>query len=267
MLHPHKSFIYYSLNFYLRATSLYLIMMLLSTTGFSQIASIQTDRPDQTECPYIAPVHYLQAENGFLVEWQNATQTNYSCPSTLWKYGLTKTFELRLITEYGIEKINTKTQSGLVPVTLGFKVNLCKEKGLLPMISFIGHLTSADWGSKKYKTSYAAPAFRFTLQHTVSDKLSLGYNLGTEWDGETASPVYIYTLTTGLSISNKIGSYIEVYGYTQKKASADHRCDGGLTWLINPNILVDISGGVGLSRKSPEGYMTLGFSYRIKMKK
>ena len=34
--------------------------------NFAQdLPSIQTDRPDQTECPFITPRHYFQLENGF----------------------------------------------------------------------------------------------------------------------------------------------------------------------------------------------------------
>ena len=31
-----------------------------------ELPSIQTDRPDQTECPFITPKNYFQLENGFL---------------------------------------------------------------------------------------------------------------------------------------------------------------------------------------------------------
>ena len=32
------------------------------------LPSIQLDRPDQTECPFITPKKYIQIENGFTVE-------------------------------------------------------------------------------------------------------------------------------------------------------------------------------------------------------
>ena len=232
----------------------------------AQRSPIQTDRPDQTESPAIVPVNYLQAENGFAYEQWSDDEKSITAPSILWKYGMNERFELRVITEHVIEKSAGSTMNGIVPVTVGFKANLCQEKNWIPTISFIGHLTSRNWGSKKYHTAYAAPSFRFTCQHTLSDKLSLGYNVGTEWNGDHALPVYIYTLTTGLSLSGKLGSYIEMYGFLSQHNTADHRIDGGFTWLLNNNCMFDISGGAGISTISPAYYVALGFSYRFAMK-
>ncbi len=61
--------------------------------------SIQTDRPDQTECPFIVPVGYIQFETGTSVELITKENKIYSHPSLLIKYGMSKHFELRLITE------------------------------------------------------------------------------------------------------------------------------------------------------------------------
>ena len=46
-----------------------LLLLYLSLTSFTfikaQAPPIQTDRPDQTECPFITPMGYIQIENGF----------------------------------------------------------------------------------------------------------------------------------------------------------------------------------------------------------
>lgn len=246
--------------------SLSLIFGSVAEEAGAQQTPIQTDRPDQTECPATVPKYYLQAENGFLLEWKKAGQHNFASPSTLWKYGIGERVELRLITEWITEKENGETRSGLAPVTIGFKAKLCEEKGLRPAISFIGHLTTRNIGSGVFATSYAAPSFRFTLQHNLSDRLSLGYNLGAGWDGETANPVYLYTVTTGFATGKKTGAYIELYGYSAKGFSADHRFDGGFTWTPTADILADVSGGIGLSGHSPTGYIALGISYQIRLK-
>ena len=117
-----------------------------------------------------------------------------------------------MITEFATIKANSKTVSGFNPVTFRFKQNICDEKGLIPVTSFIGYLTVSYWASDCFSTTYYSPAFRFTLQHTLNDFISLGYNLGAEWNGESAEPEFIYNLTTGISISKKAGAYVEVYG-------------------------------------------------------
>jgi Putative MetA-pathway of phenol degradation len=233
----------------------------------AQIPSIQLDRPDQTECPFIVPVDYIQVENGFTYENVNKNQKSIFYPSSLWKYGLSKRFEFRLITELVSQKAGNETIVGLNPITIGFKGNICQEKGLIPVTSFIGHLTTANVGSKEFHTSYIAPSFRFTMQHTLSNKISLAYNLGAKWDGETRDQTYLYTLTMGTALSEKLGGYIEIYGYVPRNEKSDHRFDCGFTYLINNDLMMDLSAGFGLTDNSPKSYLSLGISYRIKVRK
>ncbi len=248
---------------YFFTLSLFLVTDLFSVSG-QEIASIQTDRPDQTECPFTVPKNHFQVENGFSFEQTDDHTKTFSHPSTLLKFGVTDLFELRLITEFTAIYVNKQAVSGIAPVTIGFKTNLVKEKGIIPLTSFIGHLTISDCASPEFQSTYYAPSFRFTMQHTLSGKFTLGYNLGAEWNGESAEPTFIYTLTTGYAISEKTGSYVELYGFVPQTSIADHRFDAGLNYLLKKNILIDISGGVGLSENSPDYYAALGFSFRLK---
>ncbi len=228
---------------------------------------IQTDRPDQTECPFITPKGYLQAENGFTYENINKNNKVISLPTILWKYGLNKNVEFRLITETNIIKSLGNKVSGLVPTIVGFKISVSEEKGIIPATGFIAHLAIPNAASTNFKASYYAPSFRFNMQHTLSKTFSLAYNLGTEWDGKTPEPTFIYTLTSGMSITEKLGAYIELYGFAPQKQSADHKADGGFTYLITNDVMVDISGGFGITKEAPKNYFALGFSYRFNTKK
>ena len=225
---------------------------------------IQTDRPDQTETPYTVPKKRFQVETGFLYEHTDGETKTYSIPSVLFKYGLTNTLELGIVTELAAVKTANESITGLNPVTLRFKKNLITEKGLIPMTSLIGYLGLPSFASAGLKATYLAPAIRLTMQHTLSDKLSLGYNLAAEWDGETTAPAFVYTLTTGYAITPRVGSYAELYGFSPYKSKADHRFDCGLNYLLRQNILFDISGGIGLTENAPDYFMALGLSFRLK---
>src|SRR3979411_1063983 len=86
-----------------------------------QTGRMQADRPDQTDAPYIVKHKYFQTEIGFNLEKIDG-YTTLVVPTILWKYGLLKKFELRIITEINavetplivptVSEINT----GLVPV-------------------------------------------------------------------------------------------------------------------------------------------------------
>ncbi len=231
------------------------------------LSAIQLDRPDQTECPFITPTKYIQIENGFTFETIDESQRSFNYPSTLWKYGVNEKYEIRLITELVSEKTNVNTTTGFVPITIGFKTSLFEEKGILPKTSFIGHITTSKIGGKEFQTKYIAPSFRFTMQHTLTKKVSLAYNLGAEWNGENAEHSYIYTLTTGFSLTDKIGCYTELYGFIPAAKKADHRFDCGMTYLINNDCMADISGGFGLTDNAPKNYISFGLSFRFKTTK
>ena len=176
-------------------------------------------------------------------------------------------FELRLITGLISEKINRTTTTGFLPISFGFKTALFEEKGLIPKTSLIGHITSSKLGSEEFQTKYITPSFRFTMQHTLTNKITLAYNLGAEWNGENAKHSYIYTLTTGFSFTEKIGFYTELYGFIPTENKADHRFDCGFTYLINNDFIIDISGGLGLTENAQKNYIALGISYRFKTTK
>lgn len=247
-----------------------IFILLIASTICSKLnaqITIQTDRPDQTECPFITPVGYMQAEHGFTKEKIRNSLSSTTLPTILWKYGINKNVEFRLITEANSIKYNGFKTAGIVPTIIGFKVKVSEEKGIIPAIGFIGHLSLPSLASQNFKATYYAPSFRFNMQHTLNDKFTLAYNLGAEWDGETPEPSFIYTLTTGMSITNKLGAYVELYGFAPQKNKADHRADGGITYLINNDFMVDVSAGFGITDISPMYYYALGFSYRIKIKK
>ena len=227
------------------------------------LPTIQTDRPDQTECPFIVPKNYFQFENGFSFEKINNDEFEIIAPTVLIKYGINDVLELRLISELQIDTDQNTSISGINPVLIGFKTRLFKEKGVLPTTSFIAHLMLPKIATARFQKTDFAPEFRFTMQHSIGQKQTLSYNLGSEWNGENSVATYIYTLASGYSFSEKISGYVEFYGFLIKEASSDHRFDGGLCYLVNANHQIDISTGIGLSDASPKYFVGFGYSFRF----
>jgi hypothetical protein len=245
-------------------SKLLLFFVFINFICFSQETEpIQADRPDQTETPSLVPKGMFQAEIGFTFQKNNSSSKTYSLPTSLWKYGVNENFELRLITEFVSENINDETISGINPILIGCKIKVSEEKGICPKTSFIGHILIPNAASSDFKSDYYAPEFRFVMQHTLSEKVSFSYNLGAEWDGFSPQPTFIYTIASGYSITDRLGSYIEIFGFAPQKDVANHSFDGGFTYLINNNFMLDLSSGFGLTKNAPEHYVAIGFSFRI----
>ncbi len=224
---------------------------------------IETDRPDQTETPYSVGTGRFQAENGYLIStiFKDLHLTNIV---SLLRYGLTQKLELRaeiIRDKYVYNK--TTINEGMQPLELGFKVNVIEEKGLLPKTSLIAHLALPRVASTDYKSRYYMPNFRFTMQHSLSSKQSLSYNLGGEWSVDDKSFMPLYTFASGYDFSKKLYGYIELFGFFPKGIQAEHSFDGGLAYLIAPNLQVDISAGFGITSSAPKHYTAIGLSFRL----
>jgi hypothetical protein len=250
--------------------TIWCFVLLIPALIFSQetkesnlLEPIAADRPDQTETPYIVPKGMFQMENGFSYEKTNDEESAVVSPTILFKYGINENIEIRLITEYSSTTSDDNKISGFHPILVGTKIKVCEEKGILPKTSFIGHLLVPDFASEELKAEYYAAEFRFTMQHTLSDKISLSYNLGAEWDGMFPDATFVYTLTSGYSITDKFGSFIELFGFAPQNDRASHNFDGGLTYLISNDFMIDTSAGFGITDNAPEYFISVGFSFRI----
>ena len=135
-----------------------LILTLISINLYAlsqEEGRMETDRPDQTESPYLTKRKYIQVEVGFNYE-KNGDLHSLVHPTILWKYGAWKRFEFRLITEFVSAETPLLTpngneiETGLLPIKIGGKISLWEEKGLLPKTSFIFHIAPSNIGSKKF---------------------------------------------------------------------------------------------------------------------
>lgn len=243
------------------------LLSLLSSAASAQ-ESIQTDRPDQTESAHLVPAAMLQFESGLNYERPGNGNEVLVHPTLLWRLGLNDRFELRMITEVSTVKSDNDSNTGLDPVAIGFKANLLDAKGWLPKTSFIGHLNLPWAASTDRVVDNHYTDFRFTFLNEFSDKVSLGYNLGAQWDGYSASTTFIYTFAPCLSLTEKLGCYIEAFGFFPENGPADHRVDGGFTYLFGNDAQLDLSAGKTLTEtESGAYYVSLGFSWRFIVKK
>ena len=108
-----------------------------------------------------------------------------------------------------------------------------------------GHPTKKNFRITSYNVCYTKLLRSFS--HTLSQRFSVGYNVGVEWDGETAVPGYFYSAVLGVQITDQLGGFVESFGLMPEKGDEEHLLDAGLTYLLSPNFQLDISGGLGLS--------------------
>ena len=228
---------------------------------------LKSDRPDKAESPWVVPKGHAQIEMGFGVEDTDPGFV-YSYPSSLIKFGITNTFELRFYTEYiTIQKEPNPDLNGFTPLSVGFKAELGEQKGIMPKASVIGHLRIPGVVSDELETKYLAPILLLACEHDISDAFVLSYNVGVEWDGLSPDPNFLYALSPSLNITDRLGLFVEGYGklIQQEDDDIEFRMDAGLTYLISNNFMIDASAGKGITDNAPESFVQAGFTYRFKL--
>jgi hypothetical protein len=241
--------------------------LIAQTDSTMMISPIESDRPDKSEAASVVPKGYFQMENGFSIE-DTEPGFIYTHPSTLVRIGVSEHFEFRVIAEYiNIQLDPNPKMDGLLPIQVGFKSKLLDQKGIVPQAAFLGHLSLPGVASEFFRQTYFAPSLVLAFQHDIHDRFSVAYNMGAEWDGETARPEFIYAFALGAGLIHGLGTFVEIYGSVPQQREDEHelRLDGGFTYLISNDVQADISGGIGLTDNAPEKYIEVGFSYRFKM--
>ncbi|WP_033959707.1 transporter [Psychroserpens jangbogonensis] len=233
-----------------------------------------TDRPDATESPQTIAPGFVQIETGGFYESfedNNIKSETFTYNTTLVRLGLLDNLELRVGWDFveGQTTINgTKLDdvtSGFNPLLLGVKIGIAHENGWMPEIGFLSHLYLPFTASQDYKPETTGVDFRFSFAHTLSEKSSIGYNIGAQWRDDSPAAAYIYTLSYGYSVTDKIGAYIELYGDFPEDNKANHLWNTGLTYLITNNVQLDATVGSGIT-EGQDILLSAGVSFKLPTK-
>jgi hypothetical protein len=232
--------------------------------------AIVPDRPGQTNPPNIVLVGTVQLETGFSRESDKTDEiltTNFLYNTSLIRIGLLENCELRFIFEYAGTKVDSPAQSttinGFNPISLGTKLAVCPEKGIIPQTSLNVSVALPYFGRQEFRPDYLAPSFIFLMQNTLNDRYTLGYNLGLQWDGNQPHATAVYSISLSMNVVDNVGIFAELYGFSMEKSRSDYRSDVGCTYLVTTNVQLDISGGVGLNSTAPDSFIAIGLAWRI----
>lgn len=244
------------------------------TVSEASLEPLVTDRPDVTESASTIAPGFIQIETGGAYESfedNNIKLETYIYNTTLVRLGLLENLELRVGTSFieGVTTVNERklsnVTSGFTPVLVGTKISIIEEKGWKPQIALLSHLYLPFTASQDYKPETTGVDIIFAFAHSLSQKSSLSYNLGSRWQGDSEGASYLYSLSYGYSLSNKFGVYLEIYGNLPEDNKSNHFWDTGLTYLISNNIQLDATVGSGIT-KSQDLLLSAGVSFKIPSK-
>lgn len=255
------------------------ILISLSSHIVTAQNSLITDRPDQTESPNAVAIGVIQIESGFQFQRSDLSKTKseeqIAHPSNLIRYGIANRLELRLVTEYMSNTVYDKKSNekkiqntGMENIEFGFKYQFSQDQSRT-ILGFMAHL---DIPIKNKKTNYQQYGLvsRLNISHQLSEKQCVGANIGynnfsyivngSEVFSKNVGDL-TYTLVYGQAISNRVGVYIETFGEYINFKTWEQNVDLGMTYLINDNLQLDYSFGLGINQVM--NYHSLGVSFRL----
>ncbi|WP_299337850.1 transporter [uncultured Psychroserpens sp.] len=233
-----------------------------------------TDRPDATESPTTITPGFVQVETGAFYESfeDNSIKfETYTYNTTLVRLGLLDNLEFRVGWDFveGRTSVNgnrlNDVASGFNPLLLGTKIAISEEKGWRPEIGVLGHIYLPFTAGEDYRPETTGVDFIFSFAHTLSEKSSLGYNLGARWQDDSPEAAYLYSLSYGYSISDTLGTYLEVYGNLPEDSKSNHLWNTGLTYLISNNVQLDATIGTSIT-EGQDLLLSAGVSFRLPTK-
>jgi len=244
---------------------LFALLMLASLCqAQEELPEFPTDRPGYTWGADVLPHHKVSWENGFGFESCPDRLHTFTLTSTIVRYGIFKNVELRIGTDFLLynDGPGTKYSFGIEPLTIGAKFKAYESTNWLPSIGLLAELRLPYVGTKDLTPSHLAPSIYAIFDHSLTDWLSLWYNVGAIWDGETATPQAFLSLALWFDITDKIGAFVETYNYLHPD---ENQCmiDFGFTWMPSRRVQLDISCDLDLLNFSKHYAIGCGVSWMI----
>lgn len=230
-------------------------------------AQIITDRPDQTESSSTIAKGNLQIESGLAFIYNDDSLSSISTfvgPTTLFRYGLTDNFEIRVFNQMEGFKNNTDTKRtyGLSDLEAGFKLQLLRKEEVNTEIAFLSHIIIPS-GSLLFSNIEYGIINKLSISHETNENVSIGYNIGYNNYGKGDGDL-TYSLALGVAINDKASFYLETYGDLIEFEDHLSSFDAGITYLVKDNFQLDFSFGTGINYYM--NYVAAGFSWEIKGK-
>jgi len=229
---------------------------------------MQPDRPGMATGTGVMPFKAVMWETGFQGDWAGAHAV--TLPTTMFRFGITKFAELRLEFDGGLAETEPKKfEYEVAPLIIGTKVRVfdgSDEHKWIPQVALMANLAVPSTKGLA-DTTHVAPSIYALFNNDVTDWLSVGYNVGAEWDGLSQIPSTFLAVCLGFSITDNLGAFVESYNYFTKydrhKTECEANLDFGFNWTVHPKVQLDMYAGFNCQDPKAYSMVGLGVAWRI----
>jgi hypothetical protein len=200
----------------------------------------------------------IQLEGSLIYEHNNS-ETIWTFPSALLRYGLNHNIELRLATAYENKKhVHRILEGSFSNIEAGLKVHLFGKKAT--NLAFISHFIFPsnfnDWNKNNINTTAA-----LVFSQAIGKQFQIGSSVQYVFENNNDNDVN-YSLVLYHFINDKWNVYAETYGEFVSEEFISN-IDFGLGYLVNDKLEWQVSAGTNLKQEQYH-FMSTGFVWQIK---
>jgi hypothetical protein len=224
---------------------------------------LETDRPTDAQTPKVVGTRVLQVELGVKREQEDKDSWSAQHPNAVFRYGVAKWLELRLETNLETEHTGALREHGLKPVEAGLKARVYQTSDTAFVASLYSLVGLPGLASSAYQHNRYFSRFRFLLENNITDKMSLDYNIGRDWDDQQMHQKWMYAIAPQLEINEHWEVFGELYGRVAHRYEPECYVDGGAAYNVSSNLKLDLNLGKGLNTASADYFITAGVSLKL----
>ena len=243
-----------------RLLSLLAVAIVTFTAAAQDDVEFTADRPGASTGPGTIGKGVVQLEQGVQWDGEDASGT-FTFSSTLLRYGLFDGMELRLGGDALIYNDNG-WKPAFTGLTLGTKIKCYEGKGAIPAISLLANISIPKTGNEGFVVEHLAPSIYLLFENPVNDWLSIGYNVGAEWNGSNQYPSTFVALCLGFSITENLGCFAESYNYFSKLGNG-YFADFGFNYMVAPRVQLDLAANINVCNPKSCWAVSCGVAWQI----
>lgn len=228
-----------------------------------------TDRPDFTESAATVAPGRFQFEMGYTFT-RSGTEELHNMGELLARLGILPWLEGRLgLNSFSVLRDPAADREGLEDLTVGFKAVLNRKETdasrAEPRVALLVG-TDLPTGDGDVGSSEVVPGATLAASWDLSGRLVMASNVGWAYaiDEDERYGQGLASLVFGYSVSGPLTAYVEWFGLLPESRGdgASHYLNGGLAWLLSPNLQLDWRLGAGLQDPDPNWFTGVGVSFR-----
>ena len=147
-------------------------------------------------------------------------------------------------------------------MNIGAKVRCYEGEGAVPAVSVLADFSIPATGTKGFVVENFTPSLYLLFENPITDWMSIGYNVGAEWDGSQPSPTTFLALCLGFSATERLGCFVESYNYFHKLGNI-YAIDFGLNYMVGKRVQLDLAANLDLNHPGQAWAVSFGVAWQI----